>query len=422
MQNRLMLFVHKLRTRLWIKPLGYCILAVISVFLAKTADLLDPVHGLPDIDRDTIETLLSIISSSMLPVAIFAAGSMVAAYSSASSNATPRAFELILTDDLSKTALSSFIGAFIFSVVGVIALKTGLYGQQGRFVLLVVALATIAWVVATFVRWVDNIARLGKMPNTIDLAESATHDCLKHRRKHPFMGGRDAADAPKVDGTPIFSSKIGYVQLVEVQRLQEVARDADLQIVVEAQPGLFITPDKPLMRLIGGEPAENEQRESLHKAFVIDDARTFDSDPRFGMIVLSEIAQRALSPGVNDPGTAIIIIGRMVRLLAYWLEPNEEEEDEDDVCDRVFVPALALTDLFDDAFTGIARDGASNAQLGVRLIKAFVALSRLGSGEARAVAKQHARMALAHAEAAIDVEADIARLRDTARPLIGAGA
>lgn len=52
----------------------------------------------------------------------------------------------------------------------------------------------------------------------------------------------------------------------------------------------------------------------IARAFLIGDERTFDDDPRFGLVVLSEIASRALSPAVNDPGTAIDIIGTFVRL------------------------------------------------------------------------------------------------------------
>jgi hypothetical protein len=52
---------------------------------------------------------------------------------------------------------------------------------------------------------------------------------------------------------------------------------------------------------------------------IVGDVRSFDQDPRFGAVVLTEIASRALSPGMNDPGTAIDVIGRAVRLLAICI-------------------------------------------------------------------------------------------------------
>lgn len=75
----------------------------------------------------------SITSGSMLGVATFAVGSMLADYSSASNSATPRSFPLIIADDVSQNALSSFIGAFIFGIVAYVALENGYYGPAGRF-------------------------------------------------------------------------------------------------------------------------------------------------------------------------------------------------------------------------------------------------------------------------------------------------
>ncbi|WP_425412263.1 DUF2254 family protein [Neptunicoccus sediminis] len=73
----------------------------------------------PDIIIETVEKLLTEISASMHGVATFAVASLVSAYASAGGRATPRAFALIIADGMSQEALSSFIGAFIFSIVGI---------------------------------------------------------------------------------------------------------------------------------------------------------------------------------------------------------------------------------------------------------------------------------------------------------------
>lgn len=104
--------------------------------------------------------------------------------------------------------------------------------------------------------------------------------------------------------------------------------------------------------------------------------RSFDQDPRFGASVLSEITSRALSPGINDSGTAIDLIGRAIRILAIAAEPDDPQQDV--TFPRIHVPSIGLYDLFDDLFTPIARDGASVVEVGVRLQKAMLVLSRLG--------------------------------------------
>lgn len=124
-------------------------------------------------------------------------------------------------------------------------------------------------------------------------------------------------------------------------------------------------------------------------------------------MALAEIAARALSPAVNDPGTAIDIIGTFVRLFARWAEPGEADVRYD----RVFVPELSTVDMFDDAFTAIARDGAGTVEVGIRLFKGFVALASLGDEQMRLAAVQHARLALARAEGALKLPEEIARIR-----------
>jgi hypothetical protein len=131
MLDRWRFFLSRLSERLWVKPLLVCLLSVAGALLAHLADDSGLDKIVPDIKSDSLETLLKIISSSMLVIATFAVGSMVSAYASASSTATPRSFSLVIADDTSQNALSTFIGAFIFSIVALIALQNGYWRWVG---------------------------------------------------------------------------------------------------------------------------------------------------------------------------------------------------------------------------------------------------------------------------------------------------
>lgn len=417
MRTRIVHDVLQLRKRLWFKPLRYCLIAVAASFLARTADYWSVGTLLPEITADTIQTLLTIISSSMLAVATFAVGSMLASYASASSSATPRAFALVLADDVSQTALSSFIGAFIFGIVSIVALKTGLYDRAGLFALFVLTLAIFAWVVLTFVRWVDNIARLGRLGTAIDKAEAAALASLKERRLMPFLGGVEKTADNELSGARVFCSEIGYIQYVDMRALQNIAVENDLRIMVDAMPGSFLAPGRPVAILDAADGVDEKLVGKISNAFVIGDNRTFEKDPRFGFIVLSEIAARALSPAVNDPGTAIVIIGRFVRLFAAWAEPVDEDEKVEEKYDRVIVPALSLAEMFDDAFTAIARDGAGAVEVGIRLQKGFLSLSMIDYPGFREQARRHSGLAVERAMSRLSLQEDFTRIERVARLL-----
>ena len=414
MPDRVRFLLNRLGERLWVKPLAMCILSIGAVFLAKGTDRLAVAEKLPSVTLDSVETLLTTMSASMLVIATFAVASMVSAYSSASNMATPRTFTLVVADDVSQNALSTFVGAFIFSIVAIVTLKNSYYGDAGRFTLFALTLLVFAIVIGVFVRWVDRIARLGRVGSTIEKVESAAAKSLKRRRAAPTLRAEPAGDGAPA-GEALYCSSIGYVQHVEVDKLQACAERANARIRVTALSGTFAAPGRPLA-YIASETGElsGSDRKSIEKAFLIGDERVFDDDPRFGLIVLSEVASRALSPGVNDPGTAIDIVGRLVRLFVLWAGPADEDEPDSICYDRVQVPGIALADLFDDAFTPIARDGAGSIEVVVRMLKALHSLASAGHDRMRELAMQHARLALARAEIALDLEEDREAARDAA--------
>lgn len=411
--DRLRFLLNRLRDRLWVRPLLVCLISIAGVFVAKLADGTDLGQFVPEIAAGPVETLLSIMASSMLVIATLSVASMVSAYASASSTATPRSFTLVVADDASQNALSTFVGAFIFSIVALIAVKNHYFGTAGLFILFVLTMFVFGIVIITFVRWVDRIARLGRLGSTIDKVEKATAGALQRRRNTPTLQGM--AVQSQSHGRAVFSSTVGYVQHIDVAALQTWAEENQLRMVVAALPGTFATPDRALAYINhpSGDHAELDCR-CVADSFQIGGNRLFDDDPRFGLVVLSEISGRALSPAINDPGTAIVIIGTMVRLFTQWSDTSESEEQSTTKYDRVEVPEVSMRDLFDDAFTAIARDGAGVVEVSVRLQKALRSLASIGNAEMRDAAEYHAQLALKRASIALDVAEDLVAVQNAA--------
>lgn len=408
--------LNRLREKLWVKPLLMCLLSIAAAFLATLADQPGVKEWLPNVSKESVETLLELVASTMLVIAMFSVGSMVSAYASASSSATPRSFPLVLADDTSQNALSTFIGVFIFSVVALIALKNDFYEQAGVFALFVLTVFVFAIVILAFIRWVDSIARLGRLGNTIDKVERATANAFQQRLDMPYLGGRKAMGV-QPQGVSIFRSSIAYLQRIDMVKLQTLAEKFDLTIHVQSVPGTFCTPSRAIAVVEQSEQTEkltDECMQALGNCFVLADNRTFDQDPRFGLVVLCEIASRALSPAVNDPGTAIDVIGTLVRLFHQWAYGKHSDAPEVQY-DRIYVPGLVEQDLFDDAFTGIARDGAGAIEVAIRLQKAFESLCALEYKPVAKAAAVHSRLALARSELTMTLSQDIEAVRSAAK-------
>lgn len=398
--------------RLWVRASLIGLLGVLAAILAAFVDHYIPWRLPGSIGVDAIEGILNIIASSMLAVTTFSLSVMTSAYGSATSNVTPRATKLLMQDRVTQNVLSTFIGSFLFGIVGIVVLKTGVYGDRGRVILFFVTIGVIVLIVVSLLRWIDHLTRLGQVGETTKRVEQATRSAMEARMDAPCLGGKPLADIPS-SAVPVTAKAIGYLEHVDMEALSRCGEALEGDVFVAATPGAFIYPDTPLAWIEANRSHEEPDRlrDDIRGAFSIGEDRSFDQDPRFGLVVMSEIALRALSPAMNDPGTAIDVIGRMTRLLSLWAQAEEERPDREVQYPRVHVPPLRIEDLFEDAFMPMARDGAGMIEVQVRIQKALQALARTGSATFRAAASHQAQMAVERAEAALTLEADRLRLR-----------
>jgi uncharacterized membrane protein len=394
----LTLFARKLWLRVSVMALAGVATAAAGVVLAPYV----PETWTVKVGAESIDGVLNVLASSMLAVTVFSMSTMVAAYGAATNNVTPRAARLLMEDNTSQNVLGTFIGSFLFSLVGIVALSTGLYGSQGRAILLIVTVGLIVLIAVTILRWIDYLTRFGRLGETIQRVEEATWKAMKTRRLHPHLGGMPKdRDSPQ-GAWPIFANDIGYVQHIDIAAIDDVAKAGDCSIFIMALPGVFVDPARPVAMVSG---RQNEKvRQAIVEGFTVGAERTFDQDPRFGLCVLAEIASRALSPAVNDPGTAIDVIGRGVRLLAQWALVDRSEIDAVIEYRHVHVPTIKFGDMLDDIFAPIARDGAGMVEIHLRLQKAFVALIAADRDVFGADVRRHSAAALQRAETALVLE------------------
>ena len=420
MFSRLRWLMLHLSRQMWLRATAFSLLGIFSALAAVLLKRYIPSELTTRIGANAVDSLLSVIASSMLAVTIFSLSTMVAAFASATSNVTPRSTRLLSADSTAQNALATFVGSFIFSVVGIIGLHTGLYGDSGRVILYAVTLAVLVLIIVTLLRWIDYVLKLGRVGPTSARVEKAATKAMRDRYRTPCLGGHRREDAlVPPDMQNVSAGDIGYIDHIDMAELQELAEDADTTIFVRALPGDLIGPGRPLAMFTAC--GRDELTAKIRAAFGVAPQRSFDQDPRFGLCVLAEIASRALSPAVNDPGTAIEILARGARVLAQWAAPCNENMDVDATIrfSRVHVPPLPLDDLFEDFFPAIARDGAANVEVAIQLQKVLQMLASLGEERYRDAAHTQSKLALTRNELMMPLPGDIERVRAAAARVIG---
>ena len=411
--SHLRLIASRILRSLWFRPALYALLALAVLAIAPFVAPLLPDGLMKLIGLSGVYDLLNALASTLLAVAIFSLGIMVSSLHAASSATSPRVRPLLVEDGTARAAISTFVGGFVFAVVGIVGLSTGYYSDASKVLLFLVTCALLVALIVALLRWIGRLSRLGGVAEAVDLVEAATRRSLRELARDPLLGGA-ASPGPPAGGASVEPSGPGYVQAIDAEALGGLAGELGADLHLRARPGAFVGPGRPL--LLASRPLSEEERGRLRATFLVGRHRTYERDPRFGLTVLSEIALRALSPAVNDPGTAIDVIATSTGLLSDWAReaagaPPPVRHP------RLRVEPLPGEDLLEDAFRWITRDGAGMLEVQLWLRKGLAVLVAQDEARFGAAARRLAAEALDRAEAGLTLPADREALRRAERAL-----
>ncbi len=370
-------FVTRLPQRIWFRLVVFMAGALVLTWTSVEFGYLLPDALAVDFGQNAALRILEILATSMLAVTTFSLTAMISAYSSAAAGTTPRATQLLVADRTSQNALSSFLGSFVFAIVGIIALSTDSFTEKGRSLLFLGTLVVIAVVVGTLLRWIYHLTRFGRVPDVIDRVEEAACDAMVAFAREPHLGGVEPVQIP-ADAVAVRADMAGSITGVDMERLQHVADRDGVRVHVEARPGTAVGVGSVLAYLSGGPGASKADAAArIRKAFRVERHRTYEQDPRLGVVALSEIGSRALSPSTHDPGTAVEVLNALQRVMTAWFETERAEQARFPL---VHVPAVSLGDLLEDGLRPLARDGAGTVEVGLRLQRVVGDLVELARG------------------------------------------
>lgn len=413
-----LLRVVRVSRAVWVRAGLFTLAGVVLALLAPVVGRYAPASATLDLGQDAVATILQIIATAMLTVTTFSVTAMVSSLTGAAGTTTPRAVTLLAEDRTTQTALATFLGAFAFAIVGIVALATQYYDETARIVLFVGTLVVIVVVVVTLLRWIAHLVRFGRHSDVLDRVEERACAVVTQYRRRPRFGG--AAEVPVPAGAvAVTSGSAGFVTHVDVGRLHRWAGDGGYRVHVRALPGALIGSASVIAHVATDEPGDEpgDVARAVRAAFAVERHRTYEQDPRLGVVALGEVASRALSPATNDPGSAIDALASLHRVLESYLGEATDAEMRAAAVehDRVHVPVVTLDQLLDDAFVPIGRDGAALVEVMVWLQHVIEMLLRLAQGPDAQALRDLSLDAEERAVAATTSERDVAKVRRAAR-------
>lgn len=184
------------------------------------------------------------------------------------------------------------------------------------------------------------------------------------------------------DGIDIRASASGYVTMIALDALQSEAESCEGRIFIHVRAGDFVHEGDLMLRVDGLKAPSDMRQKMLREMVLLGSARSFEQDPEFGLIVMSEVANRALSSGINDPQTAVDVVHRLGAVLLPI--DTTPQDPEDALCnDRLWLKEVKLDAFFKSSFDMIAREGGEIPKVRDALSAALGMLGARGSMSAR---------------------------------------
>ncbi|MFO7809073.1 DUF2254 domain-containing protein [Guyparkeria sp.] len=191
------------------------------------------------------------------------------------------------------------------------------------------------------------------------------------------------------------SSGDGYLQFIDANALMALAERKDVVMRLEFHPGHYVVAGGPLLRVWPTGQRNDEFAQEVNAAFALGNQRTSGQDIEFALFELVEIVVRALSPGINNPFTAIACIDRLGSALCRlatreMLSPYRHDSDGQL---RVIAPSSSFPAMLDAGFDQIRQYGRSSVAVSIRLMETLVLITAFAYRSAdRAAILRHAQM------------------------------
>ena len=349
--------------------------------------------------------VMATVTGSMITITGVVFSMTLVALSLTSSQLGPRLLRNFMRNTTTQVVLGTFIATFLYCLIVLRTIKRGdgvsfvphLSVTIGVF-LAVVSIGVLIYFihhVSVSIQANEIVARVG-----IELIEGIDRLIPERTRQETPQIQADPPDAAFLEtfnreARPVGADGDGYLQFIDSETLTALAVEEDIVIRIELRPGHYVITESPLVKVWPGNRISDRIRHRVNSAFALGSERIPRQDIEFLVNQLVEIAVRALSPGLNDPFTAIACVDRLGSALARMVQrdtPSPYLHDEQGRL-RVIAAAVTFPVIVDTAFNQIRQYGRSSASVTIRMVETIAAIATFAyRPEDRASLLRHAEM------------------------------
>ncbi len=330
--------------------------------------------------------ILSAVAGSMVTIASLTFSITIVTLQLASSQFGPRLLRSFVRDRGNQVVLGTFIATFTYCLLVLRAVNGTEEHEFVPHLSVIIALLLTLASLGVLIYFIHHTSYSIQAETVVDSVGRDLREAID--RLFPESLGKDAtaAERPPAAATlpagfdagsrPVPATESDYLQAVDGERLLEMATEKDLVLRVEHRPGRFVVEGQDLVRVWPATGLDDGLTEAIREAFYFGSRRTLTQDTGFAVDQLVEVAVRALSPGINDPFTAVACLDRLgasLSRLAGRETPSAYRFDEGGQL-RVVAEVTSMAGLVDAAFHQIRQAARTNAAVTLRLLETIAVI------------------------------------------------
>lgn len=411
MKTKLVNLWYRFRSNFWFIP---SVLAFSSIIIALGLVWLDyrlivrGVHPAHEywfllVSPDGAQTFLSTIAGSMLGVTGVVFSITIVSLTVASGQFGPRLLREFMKDLGNQVVLGTFIACFLYCLIVLRYLNFGDSFKDGFVPYIAINGALLVSIagLAVLIYFIHHVATAIQADTIVaSLSENLQNniDRLFPKQDSRYKNQKLTEPRPKNFEEKVLlieSPCSGYVQAIDYEGLSAMADDLDFVLKLHERAGKYVVRGSTLMSYISQTKLTEEATNKLVQTFVFGKQPTSEQDIEFSLSQIVEIAVRSLSPGINDPFTAIScidVLSEGVRNIAERGIPPPYYCNKAGKL-RLIFDALTFSGILDTAFNQIRQNTRSSVAVRIRLLEALASIAiDVTDEDAQNAIRKHAQM------------------------------
>lgn len=432
--KKMLFFWRELKGTFWFIPV---LIIIISVFLAI---LLLYVDGLVSISKegisrfffvnsaDSARSILSTISGAMIGVAGTVFSVTLVALTLASSQFGPRLVKNFMYIRLNQIVLGSYVSTYLYSLIILNAVKendTSYIPSLSILFAIIVAILNIILLIL-FIHQIATSMQADKIVADISAFISSQVRTLFPEKIEDTEDSAPGFNTDQIKSkykltTPLNCHQSGYLQYIDTDALKAVVADYNALLELNYRPGDYLVENLVIGYLYTEDKLQQKELEKLMENFVLGPIKTAQQDLEFSIHQMVEMAVRALSPGINDPYTAIACINNLTSTLCYLAQakfPSKYLTDENDEL-RIISKTLDFEGILATSFNQIRQYAKGSTAVTIRLLEALITIDSFAQKQSyKQAIQKHAKMTLSTGKEFINEKNDFEDLEERAGKIL----